>query len=85
MPVHTNKRAREARLQTLTMEIPALFVLFYSGPVFRGSFAGADGVGVGIGDNVATGVQREVQAVQGGANLDQVGEEFPSANRLSGP
>lgn len=45
--------------------------------------AGADGVGVGAGDHVPPGVQREVQAVQGGADSDKVRKELPSANGLA--
>lgn len=41
---------------------------------------GADGVCVGVGDNFSAGFQREVPSVQGGTDVDKVGQKLPSAN-----
>ena len=45
---------------------------------------GADGVRVRVGHHLPPGFQREVQAVQGGPNINQIGQKLPSANGLTG-
>ena len=45
--------------------------------------SGADGVCVRAGHHIPPGFQREVQAVQGGPNVDQIGQELPSANGVT--